>query len=996
VFGDGTRAVVSFMCTTTRRYGVARYCYEIVMLRVSHIPRSMQRYISLRSCALIITVLFASALGFIFPPHTADAWMTTTGANWKSTNSYSLNPSGWASVGSLSTAMCCSQLVVIGDYVYLFGANIGFATYNNVVYRAPLSNPTSWSDSGGRLPSNLGLSHVAVIGDYVYLFGGYTGAGFTNAIYRAPVSNPTSWSNTGAGLPGVVGDGQLAVIGGYVYIFGGWNGSAATRNVYRASVSSPTSWSNMGALLPANLYSSHVAVIGDYVYLFGGNSGVNATNVIYRAPVSNPTSWSNTGSVLPSSFGVGQLAVIGDYVYLFGGRTSTGGYSNLIYRAPISNPLSWSNTGAGLPSILGYSQLAIIGGNVYLFGGNNGSAVLSTIYRAPLTPTNPTCSVTADQNPIAYGAQTTLRWTSTNATTMYINNVGYVTPNTSGSATVGPLATTNYNGTATGGSGANCNFTLTVNTPISCTLDGVTVPHGQSHTFYSTQTAPAGQTCSAHALSRTCNNGVLSSPAPQVATFNSSQNWTVPAGVTSVEVLVVAGGGGGGPGDNGNSGGGGGGAGGVSYSASTAVTPGASISVTVGTGGVQLTKGGNSSFGSLLSAEGGGGGANGAAGSLNPGGIGGSGGGGSRSGVGGSGTSGQGNNGGNATAAGGGGGGRGSSGASASGVNGGTGGNGQAYSISGSSITYGGGGGGGRADTTGVCGSGGAGGGGHGGGGPGVCLSAGTGTSGTANTGGGGGGGGGGTGAVTTAGNGGSGVVIVKYQQSAQYQYATCTAPPICALSLNPTSVTQGQSSTLSWTSTGATSCTGTNFSTGGLTSGNVQVTPSQSTTYTASCSNVAGSAQCTGTGVGGQGAALNVTCSQSWSCTGAGNQTITQTNANCSTTNLTTCVSPRFCSPNVSTCVIPPVSGTFQASPQLVGYNQTSEITWSMPDAVACTVTGSNGDTWTGTASTRITSPITQQTTYTITCDGADDDTLQNDFTDSLTIVRVPSWVER
>ncbi|MEY4747005.1 MAG: Xanthomonas phage, partial [Candidatus Parcubacteria bacterium] len=59
----------------------------------------------------------------------------------------------------------------------------------------------------------------------------------------------------------------------------------------------------------------------------------------------------------------------------------------------------------------------------------------------------PACTVTADTNPMNYGVPTTLRWASSNATTFYINSVGYVTPNQSGSTTVGPLAATNYDGT---------------------------------------------------------------------------------------------------------------------------------------------------------------------------------------------------------------------------------------------------------------------------------------------------------------------------------------------------------------------------------------------------------------------------------------------------------------------------------------------------------------------------------------------------------------------
>ncbi len=89
-----------------------------------------------------------------------------------------------------------------------------------------------------------------------------------------------------------------------------------------------------------------------------------------------------------------------------------------------------------------------------------------------------------------------------------------------------------------------------------------------------------------------------------VVTFTESGEWTVPGGVSSVEVLVV-GGGGGGAGFNKNWGGGG--AGGFISSSSYSVTSGASMAVTVGAGGTggspsadNAADGGLSRFGQLI------------------------------------------------------------------------------------------------------------------------------------------------------------------------------------------------------------------------------------------------------------------------------------------------------------------------------------------------------------------------------------------------------------
>jgi len=247
-----------------------------------------------------------------------------------------------------------------------------------------------------------------------------------------------------------------------------------------------------------------------------------------------------------------------------------------------------------------------------------------------------------------------------------------------------------------------------------------------------------------------------------VTSFTSSGTFSVPVGVTSVNVLVVAGGGGGGF-YNACGGGaywaGGGGAGGLIYRPAFPVTPGGTVAVTVGDGGqggfdgpTAAPSGQDSVFGTLTAKGGGGGGSSYAPNISYNGASGGSGGGAGSGSIrtggsatqptqpGDSGTYGFGNVGGNtphASPGGGGGGGAGSAGTVGSGptYGGGPGGAGLAYTI---------------ADgTTPVFYAGGGGGGGHGGGNPGSGIP----NSGGTNLGGGGKGGN----------TGGKGVVIVNY-----------------------------------------------------------------------------------------------------------------------------------------------------------------------------------------------------------------------------------------
>jgi hypothetical protein len=281
--------------------------------------------------------------------------------------------------------------------------------------------------------------------------------------------------------------------------------------------------------------------------------------------------------------------------------------------------------------------------------------------------------------------------------------------------------------------------------------------------------------------------------APVSESFTTSGTFSVPTGLTAVDVLVVAGGGSGGCQH-----GGAGGAGGLIFVPGFTVTPGGTVSVTVGCGGISNSAntprpspsmpsytGQDSVFGTLT-AKGGGYGSKGPDQCAVAGGQGGSGGGGGYEGPaapagqgtqptqpGQSGTYGFGNPGGAMSphptnSSGGGGGGAGAAGSSLGDENGGAGGVGKAYTISDGTtpVYYAGGGGGGGHSPLG--GTGGQGGGGNGGGYVGPTAVAGNfGQPGTANRGGGGGGNGRGisqgSGPLNVVSAGGKGIVIVRY-----------------------------------------------------------------------------------------------------------------------------------------------------------------------------------------------------------------------------------------
>ena len=76
--------------------------------------------------------------------------------------------------------------------------------------------------------------------------------------------------------------------------------------------------------------------------------------------------------------------------------------------------------------------------------------------------------------------------------------------------------------------------------------------------------------------------------------------------------------------------------------------------------------------------------------------------------------------------------------------------------------------------------------------------------------------------------------------------------------------------------------------------------------------------------------------------------------------------------------CITPPppsfnagsgTTGHLQVKPQIVPKNGTSTVLWNVSNVSACSVTGSNGQTWNAISGSSTTLPITQQTTFTLAC---------------------------
>ncbi len=229
---------------------------------------------------------------------------------------------------------------------------------------------------------------------------------------------------------------------------------------------------------------------------------------------------------------------------------------------------------------------------------------------------------------------------------------------------------------------------------------------------------------------------------------------------------------------------------------------------------------------------------------------------------------------------------------------------------------------------------------------------------------------------------------------------ATPTPAPTVSLT-GLTTIDAGQSTTLTWTSTNAVSC-----SAAGAWSGTLAPSGSQSTgalsddaSYSLTCTGPGGTSQTANLAIvvnapptaqlaaspgsipaGGASTlswssahATSCTASDAWSGTlatsGSQSSGALSSNANFALT----CTGPGGSSAPVSAAVIvnPLPTATLTASPGAVALGDTSLLTWSSTGADSCTASGG----WSGTLAaggTQMTGPITATTIYSLVCTGA------------------------
>ena len=84
-------------------------------------------------------------------------------------------------------------------------------------------------------------------------------------------------------------------------------------------------------------------------------------------------------------------------------------------------------------------------------------------------------------------------------------------------------------------------------------------------------------------------------------------------------------------------------------------------------------------------------------------------------------------------------------------------------------------------------------------------------------------------------------------------------------------------------------------------------------------------------------------------------------------------------------------IAANIYAKPSIVRSGDTTLVKWQSREITACTVKGTNGDQWEGTAGEKTSGPIKEVTTYVLTCTAFNGQTV----TDQATVILVPVFQE-
>lgn len=296
-----------------------------------------------------------------------------------------------------------SEVVVVGDSVFLFGGRNNTLYHQNTIHSAKIdaSGVIGNFTSIGTMPFERAGFKTIVIKNKVHFIGGQNNDlissrhGWTNEVWTATINlttNVITWNQTSS-LPRDTGGSSVVVTKNKVYSFANYDEVTGARNDVCVAtfdsngVLAPFTVDN-SVTLPVTMAFATIAVVRNYIYLFDSAHSCN----IYRSTI-NPDGtiqpFTLYSKKLPYNVERSAVCVFNSVLYLFGGSPDGGdSATNKICSATINeygelNDFTVSSS--TLPVAVTNSQSTIVTkSRVYIITGNTGNNVAGCCMAARL------------------------------------------------------------------------------------------------------------------------------------------------------------------------------------------------------------------------------------------------------------------------------------------------------------------------------------------------------------------------------------------------------------------------------------------------------------------------------------------------------------------------------------------------------------------------------------------------------------------------------------
>lgn len=543
----------------------------------------------------------------------------------------SASTAGWCVAGPISGGVAGATAVVFNDTIYLVGGFNGSGLTNTIWHEAvtPSTGAISGSWTGDTM-TTIGATSVS----YAY------------ATARA---NPSSAGTN---------PGNLYIFGGCTTSGSGSACTAYTPNVYKCNITTASSVAGCSTSSEAQLSTGMSlmsgATYGNYIYLVGGKTSASAgLNTVLIAKFNNSNDidttagWTTSAKTLPYNVIAGSAYAYNGFLYLVGGYNTTAAslQSSISYAAinTSSGDVTtdgWSTSAVALAGGRWGLTVPIVNGQAYVIGGCTAGAALTSCSAATATVENYQVYNDDSGSPAGFAATATTYSTDPNrfgAAGAILNGYIYVVggctstttdcdTNVTANVSYAPIDT--YGNIGTWNAVAPTNLTaarawgkLLASGGTLYYLGGVDSTGATSSTVYSTAPSTSTGSISSWSSSSTAlptglsqfgatvwNNrlyivGGQVTPGATINYTSGANSFTVPTGVTSINVTMWGGGGGGGGGGQSVTGGAGGG--GAYVTGTYSVTAGHTLTFNVGGAGAG---GSITGIGATSAGSGGGGG----------------------------------------------------------------------------------------------------------------------------------------------------------------------------------------------------------------------------------------------------------------------------------------------------------------------------------------------------------------------------------------------------